>query len=233
MDDLAGRRIFVAGGTGDVGEGIVVALLGRGAEVVVPVRSREKGERLRAAIGANARLTLISGEVGQFEGAETLAAKVAGLGSLHGVIASLGGWWQGSTLVDVAATEWHRVIADNLTSHQAVARAFVPRLSNRGAYVQILGAAAESPVARSSLVSITAAAVSMLGRALYLEAPGGGVRIRQIMIDALVATRSRASAAATGTSAEEVGSLAADLIADVDGESRLVWRIPGLSTAQQ
>lgn len=227
MSDLEGKRVLVAGGTGDVGEGIVLSLLERGATVVVPARTSEKGERLRIATGCDQHLVLVEGSVGHFEGADAVAATVAEQGPLNGVVASLGGWWQGLGLADVGPDDWHRVIADNLTSHHAVARAFVPLLrATRGAYIQILGAAAEFPVPNSSLVSITAAAVTMHGRALASEAGDGGVRIRQIMIAALVATRSRAPGVETGVTAREIGDLAADLIVDVEEATPLMTRVP-------
>lgn len=227
MNDLNGKRVFVAGGTGDVGEGIVVALLERGATVVVPTRTREKGERLRIAAGQNEHLILVDGSVGHFEGADAVAIVVKAQGLLDGVVASLGGWWQGLGLAEVGPDDWHRVIADNLTSHHAVARAFMPLLrSPSGAYVQVLGAAAEFPVPNSSLVSITAAAVTMHGRALAAETGDSGVRVRQIMIDALVATRSRAPGVETGVTAREIGELAADLIVDVEGATPLMTRVP-------
>ncbi|HZF43999.1 MAG TPA: SDR family oxidoreductase [Sphingomonadaceae bacterium] len=227
MTNTPPLRVLVAGGTGDVGEGIVRALLDRDFAVVVPVRAKEKGDRLLDAIGQTDQLALIPGAVGELEGAQVLAQLVAASGPLNAVVASLGGWWQGGPLVGVSAEEWHQVIADNLTSHYAVARAFVPLLQRSGGtYVQILGAAAEFPVPNSSLVSITAAAVAMLGRSLHAESEGTGVRVRQIMIAALVATRSRPATDVTGVSAEEVGALAAELIADEHGSAPLVSRLP-------
>lgn len=48
MHSLADRTIVVAGGTGNVGTFVVEALLARDATVVVPSRSEEKLEGLRA-----------------------------------------------------------------------------------------------------------------------------------------------------------------------------------------
>ena len=220
-------RVLVAGGTGDVGEGIVRALLDRDFAVVVPVRAKVKADRLLAAIGDAERLTLVDGDVGRFEGAEAVAAAVAASAPLKAVVASLGGWWQGGPLVGASVEDWHQIIADNLTSHYAAARAFVPLLQQSGGtYVQILGAAAEFPVPNSSLVSITAAAVAMLGRSLDAESEGTGVRVRQIMIATLVATRSRPASQATAVSAEEVGALAAELIRDERSGAPLLSRLP-------
>jgi NAD(P)-dependent dehydrogenase (short-subunit alcohol dehydrogenase family) len=223
--DLKGKWIVVAGGTGDVGEGIVRALLNAGASVIVPVRTVEKGERLRTAVGVASGLRLIAGEVGVVAGAAALAARVADDGPLDGVIASLGGWWSGDALVAIEGSTWDRIITDNLTSHFAVSRAFAPLLAkSHGTYVQVLGGAALSPMAGSSLVSITAAAVMMMGRVMEAESAGTFV-VRQILIETFVATRSRAADAQTGISAETVGEFAAGLITHPGAEG-LVHTLP-------
>lgn len=223
--DLTGKRIVVAGGTGDVGEGVVRALFAAGASVIVPTRSAEKGARLRDALANPSLLELIAGEVGHVRGAMALAATIAASCPLDGLVASLGGWWSGPMLVELDHQAWDRVIADNLTSHFALARAFAPLLKEtQGTYIQLVGGAAEYPAPGSSLVSITASAVAMMGRTIEAETNGAFVT-RQIMIGALVATRSRAAGPDTGVSADEIGALAARLIARPDVEG-LVRRLP-------
>jgi NAD(P)-dependent dehydrogenase (short-subunit alcohol dehydrogenase family) len=141
MTGFAGKRYLVAGGTGDVGSAIVGVLLSRGAQVLVPARDAAKAERLRAEVGGE-RLTIIPGDIGSVTGAESVAAQIEM--PLSGVVASLGGWWQGPPLTAVSPADWDAILAGNLTSHFAAARAFVPLIDVRGgSYVQILGAAAE------------------------------------------------------------------------------------------
>lgn len=212
MTALAGKRVLVAGGTGDVGEGIVRALLGAGASVIVPARSPAKAERLRAGLPDAAGLTTVPGEAGVPEAASAVAAMVQADGPLDGVVASLGGWWQGPPLTEVTPDVWHELIANNLTSHFAVARAFVPLLRAGGVFVQVLGGAAAYPAPNSSLVSITAAAVAMMGRVMQAEL-GAAVQVRQIQVNSFVATRSRKAADPSWVTADEVGETAAGLIA--------------------
>ena len=230
MDELTGKRVLVAGGTGDVGSGIVEVFLKWGAEVIVPSRVPEKANRLRAALVSPDRLITVPGDVGTVTGAEAVARQVHKTGPLDGVVASLGGWWQGSALIDVDASTWDAVIAGNLTSHYSTAKAFLPLLHDRGGtYVQILGAAAEFPVPRSSLVSITAAAVSMMGRALASESTRLDVRVRQIMIASIVATRARETVDPSWVTAAEVGEIAAGMIGDPAAGGDVV-RIAGRSS---
>lgn len=229
MADLTGKRVLVAGGTGDVGAGIVEVLLKRGAEVIVPSRSEEKADRLRAGLGPLLRPTIVNGEVGTVHGAQTVAAAVSGTGPLDGVIASLGGWWQGSSLIQVDPVVWDDIIAGNLTSHFATAKAFIPLLQARGGnYVQILGAAAEFPIPGSSLVSITAAAVSMMGRALAADAANSPLRVRQILIASIVATRARTTVNPNWVTALDIGEIVAGMVAD-PGAGEDVVRVTGRS----
>jgi len=210
MTRLQSKRFLIAGGTGDVGSGIVGVLLAQGAEVVVPARTAEKADRLRAEVGGD-RLVIIEGDVGTVEGAGRIAEQLTS--PLDGVVASLGGWWQGPPLTAVPAADWDAILAGNLTSHFAAARAFVPLLqARRGAYIQILGAAAEYPVPGSSLVSITAAAVAMMGRLMAAEHAEGTVRFRQVMIASIVATRARDVIDASWVTAEDVGRVVADIL---------------------
>lgn len=224
---LNGKRVLVAGGTGDVGAGIVEVLLAHGAHVIVPARSPEKAKRLVDDLPSPDGLVVIPGDIGTTSGAAAVAAAVRNIGPLDGVVASLGGWWQGKTLVDVDAAEWDALIANNFTSHFAVAANFLPMLTSPGSsYVQILGAAAEFPIPGSSLVSITAAGVAMLGRVLALESADSAVRVRQIMIASIVATRSRATVDPAWVTATQVGEQVARMIA-APGEGDDVVRITG------
>lgn len=52
LTSLRGRRALVTGGSHGIGREIAEALAAAGAEVVLPVRNRTKGEAARAAITA-------------------------------------------------------------------------------------------------------------------------------------------------------------------------------------
>lgn len=215
--DLAGYRVFVAGGTGDVGERIVRALLNKQASVVVPARTPEKAERLREAVSDSAGLSFAHGNVGEPREAIKLCSEVLSSGPLHAVIVSLGGWWAGDKLANVSDEAWAEVMTNNLTSHFAVARGFSRTLEERGGmFVQLLGAAADYPVKGSGLVSISAAGCSMLGAVLGAEAAGTRMRVRQVQINSIVATRSRGAADPKWVTADEVGELIAGLIVEDD-----------------
>ncbi len=214
MAELTGRVALVAGGAGAVGEGIVRALLGAGAQVIVPTRDADRVAALRARLGAPADLHGVVGDIGAPGGAEQVAADaVAQGGRLDAVVAAVGGWWQRSDLVDVDPAEWRRVVEANLTSHFLLIRALLPRLREQdgSSYQMVVGDTAESPVAGASLSTVTAAGVLGLFRAAAAEEQV--VRVNALYL-APVLTRNRPTGPAGWLTADEVGAYAAWLAGD-------------------
>jgi len=217
MIDLHGKRIVVAGGTGDVGAGIVKCLLDAGAKVIVPVRSPAKGERLASDLGHPAGLHLAKGEFGPDGASNAIVKAILADGPIDAAVASLGGWWQGKPMIEVPSQDWEELVRNNLTSHVLAAQTLLPALAGRGPYIQILGAAAEHPVPGSGPISITAAAVAMMGRVLAAE----GALVRQIMIAAFVSTRARHSSDPGWIKVEDVGAAVIRLIDAPGREERI------------
>jgi 3-oxoacyl-[acyl-carrier protein] reductase len=211
-EHLRGRRAVVAGGTGEIGDAIVRVLLSHGMQVVVPARNAAAAVNLWARQRPSEGLSVIECQFGTVHGAMTLRDEVLKTGGIDAVVASVGGWWQGAPLVETNPEDWDRIVASNLTSHYAIARAFLPVLPNDGTYLQLLGGAADHPVPGASLVSITAAACSMMGSALARESV---VRVLQLQIDSFVATRgSRARAEPGWLTDEDVARTVADMLAN-------------------
>lgn len=213
------KQILVAGGTGGVGEAIVRALLGAGYRVIVPSRSSERLDRLRRDVergpGAGGLATL-TGEIGTLAGAQALRDRIAReFGRLDALVPSLGGWWEGG-LLDATPDVWDTVMDEMLRTHYVFAHVFVPVLCAQpggGRYIGIGGGAAYHPIARSSLVSIAAAAQLMLTRALRLEIDNPEVDVLELVVDGPVRTRDSAHVAAPDwISADEVGTIVIELV---------------------
>lgn len=173
--NLARRRVLIPGGTGAVGEGIVRAFLEAGADVVVPTRTSERADEFRSILGAAAsdRLHLVVHDYTTFAGAEKLAATmVNSLGGIDDVVAPIGGWWAGRKLWEIEQSDWDSAFVGLATSHLAIARACLPRMTAAGAYSVIVGDSAGSPVPQSGLVSMEQAAVLMMQRVLSAESDG-------------------------------------------------------------
>lgn len=224
MGKLEGRIAVIAGGAGNVGEGVVRAFLAEGATVVVPSRRADRLDRLRADLAelATERLVTCVGDVGTAEAAEQLRADVLNrFGRLNVFVASLGGWWQVQPLIEVPVATWEQILRDNLTSHFVAARTFMPILvaEGRGSYTLVGGAAAETPVTEAGPFAIAAAGRSMLTRVLAEELKGSGVRVNEVMLGAPVIGRRRKTGRPEWLTVDEVGAFVAWLASD---EARMV-----------
>jgi len=99
--------VVVAGGAGNIGEGIVRSALRSGATVVVPSRSPARIDSLKhyvADAGVDtAALHMVRADVGSFEGArQFVASTIADIGPIELSVAALGGWWSGPALLDTS-----------------------------------------------------------------------------------------------------------------------------------
>ena len=228
MAELTGKIALIAGGAGEVGEGIVRTFLTRGATVIVPSRSPKKLEQLRERLGelAHGRLMTIVGEVSSLSGAARIREWIELIfGKLDIVIASLGEWRQSSQMIETSLADWHSVLDNNLTPHFVTARIFLPLLAKQpnAAYLFINGDAAENPIPHSGLLSIAAAAQLMLKDVLVAEmqdisSGNNTVRINTLMVCNYVASRSRLQPHPEWLTADEVGAYAAYLASEAAAE---------------
>ncbi|HEY3339171.1 MAG TPA: SDR family oxidoreductase [Propionicimonas sp.] len=229
---LAARRVLVAGGTGNVGEGVTRSLLGRGATVLVPSSSGARLEQLRALIGPELATGLVTVEApyGTFGTAEALADLVwDSHGGVTDVVALVGGWWAGKKLWELSEQDWQKVFVSPATTQLALARAFVPRLGS-GSYTTIAGFSSYSPEPGSGPVSMQGAAQLMMRRVLSKEA-AGIPRINDLMLGPII-NRSRPQGRRDWLTADEVGHAVARVIADarIDDTTVDVQRRPAFET---
>ena len=186
----AGHVVLVAGGTGNIGEELVRAFLQDGATVAVPSRSAKKLDKLEKFLGNDAsdRLVKIVGDVSDPKDADRVRREVLKLtGRIDAVAASLGGWWQGETLMNASLSTWNELLQNMLTSHFVAAQAFIPALlKHGGAYTFINGLASEWPVPLAGPVSVATAGQLMLGRALAFELEQTNVRVNEMVLGAVM-----------------------------------------------
>jgi 3-oxoacyl-[acyl-carrier protein] reductase len=224
MNTLEGRSYVVAGGAGGVGEGIVRALLGAGARVVVPSRERSRLEALRTLVTRDethapemARLELVETDVGDVTQCERLRdEQIRRHGPLHGVVSAVGGWWQGAHLAHVPVDDWDRVLRNNLRTPWILARTFVDALhATPGAtYTVINGSAALEPVIDAGPSSIASAAMLMMSRTLAAEAKGTRLRVNTLVLGPVRTRNTRGPGMPEWLTADEVGAYVAHLVSD-------------------
>lgn len=183
--DLTGQLVVVAGGAGRVGGGVVAAALEAGARVVVPVRPEDDLTHLPD----HARLTVEQADVSDEAAVRDLARR---LGDVDHVFASIGAWWQGARIPEVALGEWDAALASRLRPHIVAMSALLPVV--RGSYTVVAGDTLERPVRGAAPTSVVAAAVLGLARAAAKDTDG--VRVHAIVLSALDETRTPATVGA-------------------------------------
>lgn len=221
MASLNGKIAFIAGGAGNVGEGIVRSFLKAGATVITTSRKQEKLEELRGYLGdlANDNFVPIVGDLGDLKSAEKLRSQILGqFNRLDTVVASIGGTWKaGIPMTQVSMEDWQKYLFTNLTTHFVCARTFLPVLTeNKGSsYTFLGGSASENVIPNYSLVAIPAAGQLMMAKVLMEEMKDSGVRINEVMVNSLVNTRATEdNAKPEWITADEIGDYVAWLASD-------------------
>lgn len=173
MSELEGKYILVAGGTGNVGEGLVLSFMRAGATVIVPIRNTEKAAQLQdyvAGIGSG-ELLFIEGALDTEENALKLRDDIHKVTpNLDLAVVSIGTWWQGLPLTSIRLETWDNMVGNNLTSQFLAIRAFIPLLNPKsGIYVHLNGYSAEQPFPMAAPIAVMAAAQKMMIQTLALE----------------------------------------------------------------
>lgn len=221
MAKLDGKIAFIAGGAGNVGEGVVRSFLKAGATVITTSRKQEKLEELRGYLGelAGDNFIPIVGGLGDIDSAEQIRDRILKqFPRLDAVVASIGGTLKGNVpMTQVSMEDWQKYISTNLTAHFVCARTFLPMLTETkgSSYTFLGGSAAENVIPNYSLVGIPAAGQLMMAKVLMEEMKDSGVRINEVMINSLVNTReSKNQAQPEWITADEIGDYVAWLASD-------------------
>jgi len=182
---FAGQTVLVAGGTGGLGRAVSLAFLAAGAAVAVTYRKQEELDALRGAAGANAaRISGHAVDVTDEAAVRELVARiVAQHGRLDALVNAVGGYVGGVKLWEAETKVFDQMLALNLRSGYALARAAVPAMlkQGRGAIVNIAAKAAfDHPAGAAAYAASKAAAVAMLD-SLAAEVKGTGLRVNSIL----------------------------------------------------
>ncbi|MER7180225.1 SDR family NAD(P)-dependent oxidoreductase [Streptomyces hyaluromycini] len=203
------KVVVVPGGTGNVGEGIVRAFLKAGATVVVPSRSQARLHALAKLLGPElaGNLKTVAAGYGTFDDADQLATRIVKEhGHVDHVVASVGGWWMGKALWQIDQDDWQKIFVDVATSHMALARSFIPRLTEDGSYTAIAGFSGKKPYPAAGIVSMQGAAQLMMREAFSAELDGQR-RINDLVLGPII-NRSRPGGDPSWLTADQVGEAA-------------------------
>ena len=221
MDRLAGKIAYIAGGTGNVGEGIVRAFLKEGATVITSSRKEKSLEQLRDLLKDTdtAKLITMTADLGDLASAEQLRDEILSkYNRLDAVVASIGGTWHRNVpMTEVSMDEWNKFLFTNLTTHFVTAKTFLPVLAKTAgsSYTFLGGGAANQAIPNYSVVAIPAAAQLMMAKVVMQEMTDSGVRINEVIANTLVNTRaSQDKAEPSWLTADEIGEYIAWLASD-------------------
>lgn len=218
---------IVAGGSGGIGEGIVLAMLNQGYRIYVPTRDGDQSPRLREYVGADADVHMVPADLGEIDQVESLRDTILEKeGRIDTVIVSVGSYYYGHRMHRMTMADWKQTIEDNLTTHFNMQRAFVSlfREQSKGTYIVLTGPEADAIVPDEQVMSIMAAAQRMMARVVAHEAFDSPIRVYSITARTAVATRSRDSQQNQDwIPARDLGSYVAALVAGI---------VPGIHETQ-
>lgn len=221
--------VVVAGGTGNVGGFIVRSLLERGTPVVVPSRSEETIEDLKAYLDDHVeaadrvRLHTFIGNVSdEIQGRQIVQEIIREVGLPKAVISLMGSWRSSDSLVGASVNDLDYVLTHYLKAHFGVAKNFLPVLSESGgSYIFVNGPLAFDAWQRTGLVSVATSAQHMLFKVLAKEHEESPARIAELVTYAFI--QGRQTQEGSPISGEAVGAFASHLVsehaADLHGRS--------------
>lgn len=219
VPDLTGKSVAVVGGSGGVGEGVVRALLARGATVVATGRDEERLRQLRETVDdpddqRRLHTTVLDASAPDLD--SRVAELAAQYGTFDGVVVSVASWGDQGRRPALSLTdaEWDALLAVNLTSVFRLFRAFLPVTARSGTILQLNGMSADIPFPGSAPVALSAAATKSLTRTLAVEQEEDGPRFHQVILG-VVRTRARQRAGIDDLrwlDGEEVGAHVAALV---------------------
>ncbi|MCC4586943.1 SDR family oxidoreductase [Xanthomonas melonis] len=218
MNGMVQFETAVIGGAGNVGAGIVSALLDAGMPVLAIGRDKAKLAGLRARHGDSPLLDTVQGSVADDASAQHLATELAQrTRPLGAVIASLGSPPKAGRLLDRPASALRRRLERDVVPHLAAARHLLPLLAEAdggGRYLLLGSPCALRAWSAHGDLSVAAAATRMLAQVLHEEAKPLGIRVHLLSVEQPVCTPGRArEACPEWIRAVDVGRAAVSLIA--------------------
>lgn len=180
-----GKIALVAGGTGGLGRAVSLAFLAEGARTVVTYRSEAELASLRDAAGSSA--VSLEGHVVDVTDETAVRQLVDGIVERHGrldvLVNTVGGYAGGIKLWDLETKMLEQMLALNLRSGYALARAAVSAMLKQK-YGSIVNVAAKAAVnhggGAAAYAASKAAAVAMMD-SLAEDLKGTGVRVNSIL----------------------------------------------------
>jgi NAD(P)-dependent dehydrogenase (short-subunit alcohol dehydrogenase family) len=205
------QTLALVGATGDVGTGVLRAMIGRGWTVVAVSRTPARLAAVQAEHGSAVRT--IVGDISDDAGGARLAAE---LGPVDAVVVSVHAGYPLRQVLEWPADELNALVAGNVGAHLVAARHLMPLVRDGGDFLGIGGGMADLVIPRYVPLAIAQAAQRQLYRGLIREAgEDPRVRLRELLVAAMVngpSTRERARP--DWITEDEIGDHVAELLTE-------------------
>jgi len=197
MPPLDGRVAVVTGGTGALGQAVVLRLLVDGAIVAVPYAVEDERARLTQRVAAADRQRLIAQAVDVIDvKAMTAFAEgiVAARDKIDILVAGVGGF-AGGSLVETDPETWKRMLDLNLTSVFSAAKAVVPAMARAryGRVVVVASRAVMPPSGGFIAYTVAKAGTIAFTQALSQETHPHGITVNAVLPSTMDTPANRAA----------------------------------------
>jgi NAD(P)-dependent dehydrogenase (short-subunit alcohol dehydrogenase family) len=181
---MTGRIAVVTGGTGALGQSIVLRFLREGATVAVPWFVAEEWAALQtAAVEVRGRLSGQKIDMAHEAAVTAFVAEAGGAAKRVDVIVNAVGGFAGGDLASTPLAEWRRMIDLNLTSAVVGCRAVLPgmRAARWGRIINISSRAVVPPLGGFIGYTVAKSAVIALTQALAQEERPHGITVNAVL----------------------------------------------------
>jgi NAD(P)-dependent dehydrogenase (short-subunit alcohol dehydrogenase family) len=214
MGFLDGRTALVTGGNRGIGRGIVEALHGGGAAVVLTARDAARAAAAAREVGPRAHG--VACDVRSYESVQRAFAEADGaLGGLDILVNNAGVGLFGP-VAEMDPEEWRRVIETNLNGPFYCVREAVPRMRRRGGgYIfNISSLAGKNPILHGAAYNASKFGLNGFSESLMMEVRYDGIRVSYLMPGSVATEFGRGSAAKEGwaLTPADVGEVVLDLL---------------------
>lgn len=183
--DFSDKVVVVAGGTGGLGRAVSLAFLEEGAKVAVPYHREAEFAELKKAAGG--RAGTLGGAVVDVTDEKATSEFVGGVVSRNGrvdvLVNTVGGYAGGVKLWETETKVFDTMLALNLRSGFALARAVVPVMltQGKGSIVNVAAKAALDHGAGAGAYSASKAGALAMMDSLAGDLKGTGVRVNSVL----------------------------------------------------
>jgi 3-oxoacyl-[acyl-carrier protein] reductase len=180
MGFLDGQVAVVTGGNRGIGRGIVEALAGEGARVVLTARTRERAESAAREVGNGA--IGIGCDVRRHDQVAALFAEVDRLGGAD-VLVNNAGIGLFAPVADTKPDDWRTVIETNLNGVFYCCHEAIPQMRRKGGgfIVNVSSLAGKNPFVNGAAYNASKFGLNGFSEALMMEVRYDGIRVAYLM----------------------------------------------------